>query len=94
MGCNFSFQQRGYKLFFPIIPEDEYFDFPEANTSRCIMKYAVQGSFSPNGPSPYLYSFLNFSSFPETTANVPFWDIAKSSRQFETATVCETGSLG
>ena len=80
-------------FFFPIIPKDEYFYFPKANTSHCIMKYAVEASFSPSGPSPYSYSFLNFNRLPETTANVPFWDIAKSSRQFQTATVCTEQAL-
>lgn len=91
---NFSLRQRGCKLFFfPIIPKDEHFYFPKANTSHCIMKYAVEASFSSNGPSPYSYSFLNFNRLLETTANVPFWDIAKSSRRFQTATVCTEQAL-
>lgn len=73
--------------FFSIL-QDEYFYFPKANMLYYITKYTVQGSFSPNGPSLYSYSFLNFNRFPDTTVNLPFWDVAKSSRQFETASMC------
>lgn len=79
--------------FFSIRPRDEYFHFPKAKILHCTMKYTVQGFFSPSSPSLYPHSFLNFNRFPEITANFPFWDTAKSSRQFETASVCAKQAL-
>lgn len=67
----------GCKCFlFPIVSKVEYFYCLKANTFHCITKQTVQGSFSLSGPSLYSYSVLNFNRFPETTANVPSWDIA------------------
>ena len=56
------------------------------------MKYTVPGSLTQWSKSLYILIF-NFNRFPETHANVPFWDIAKSSRQFQTTTVCMEWTL-
>ena len=79
-------------FFSPITPKYKYFYFPEVNTSHYIMKYTVPGSLTQWSKSLYILIF-NFNRFPETHANVPFWDIAKSSRQFQTTTVCMEWTL-
>lgn len=47
------------KLFFSIIPKDEYFHFPKSNTLNYIMKYTFQGSFSPI-QSKFLFILIFF----------------------------------